>query len=249
MPYYNIVTGDEYIFKTLLPSILLSRNFKGLHSIGSLTSIDVLKHSDIDIYTNFTLVPLGVNHKNIWPLALRVSNVLIFINGELAEPKGADHWQEYVELGEKYIGELILKDVKLEEVKQVIITNEELEMNTKYTKIVSWAKILQELAYEYREDYGFKVIKERYTLAVGDYEAEREEDDLSFDVIKSMCRIHKEKLCVLFKGGTPALTMASLPSLMGRRYKYIISEDPLLANKETDTLIRGDIFLMIVNKK
>lgn len=249
MPYYNIVTGDKYIFKTLLPSILLRRNFKGMHSIGSLASVDILRYSDIDVYTDFTLVPLGINHKNIWPLALRLSNVLIFINGELTEPKGADYWQQYVELGEKYIGELMLKDAKLEEVIQVIITNEELEMNTKYTKIVSWAKLLQELSYEYREDYAFKIIKERYTLAVGDFEVEREEDDLSFDVIKSMCRIHKEKLCVLFKGGTPALTMATLSSLIERRYKYIISEDPLLANKETNSLIRGDVFLMIVSKK
>ena len=249
MPYYNIVTGDDYIFKTLLPSILLSKNLKGLYSIGDIVKTDIQKHSDIDVYTDFTIVPLGVNHKNIWPLALRINNVLIFLNGELAEPKGADYWKDYIAQGEKYLGELELKDSKLADVKQLIVTNEELEMNTNYTKIISWGKLLQELSYDYRDDYAFKTIKERYTLAVGDYEAEREEDDLSFDVIKSMCRIHKDKLCVLYKGGTPALTMASLPTLMARRYKYIISDDPLLANKETDSLIRGDVFLMIVNKK
>lgn len=249
MPYYNIVTGDNYIFKTLLPSILISKNLKGVYTIGKIVKADFQKHSTLDLYTDFTLVPLGVNHKNIWPLALRIDRVLIFLNGELTEPKGADYWRDYIELGEKYIGELEFKDSKLTDVKQLIITNEELDLETKATKIISWGKLLQEFSYDYRDDYAFKTIKERYTLTVGGFEAEREEDDLSLDVIKSMCRIHKDKLCVLFDGGTPALTMASYQSLMTKRYKYIISDNPLLANKEPETLIRGDIFLMIVNKK
>lgn len=249
MPYTNIVTGDDYVFKTLLPSILMSRNLKGLYTLGSLANITIQKNNDVDVYTDFTLVPLGISHKNIWPLALRMNNTLIFVSGELVEGKGADHWKDYIELGEKYITDLIAKDSKLTQVKQVVITNEELEMDTRYSKIVPWWKLLQELSIDYRDDYAFKAINEKYTLAVGDFEADREEDDLSFDVVKSMCRIHKERICILFKGGTPALTMASLPTLHARRYKYIISDDPLLANKETDTLIRGDVFLMIVNKK
>ncbi len=249
MPYSNIVTGDDHIFKTLLPNILLTRAMKGIYSLTAITNTKCQKHNDIDVYTDFTLIPLGIHHKNIWPLGIRVNNCFIFVSGDLSEPKGADYWKEFSETGEKYIDELKLKDGKVSSVSQVIITNEEIDVESENTKVVSWSKLLQEFSYDYKDDYAYKFIKERFTLAMGDYEADREEEDLSFDVIKSMCRIHKDRICVLFKGGTPELTMTTPARLRSRRYKYILSDDPLLANKEKDILIRGDVFLMIVNKK
>ncbi|QNO15615.1 hypothetical protein HYG86_12945 [Alkalicella caledoniensis] len=249
MPYKNIVTGDGYIFKTLLPSILLRKNLKGVYSLATLANTSCQKHNDVDVYTDFTLLPLGLHHKNIWPLCIRINDCLIFINGELAEPKGSDHWRDFVQQGEKYINELKQKDSKISSVRQIIIANEDLETETMYTKIIPWSKILQEFSFDHKDDHAYKEIKEKYTLAVGDYEDDREEEDLSFDVIKSMCRIHKDRICVLFKGGTPALTMAGQTTLRTRRYKYIISDDPLLANKERENLVRGDVFLMITSKK
>ena len=249
MTYNNIVTGDNHIFKTLLPNILLSKSLKGLYSFASLANTNCQKHNDVDVYTDFILLPLGIHHKNIWPLCVRVNDCLILINGELSEPKGSDHWKEFIDLGEKHIGKMEQKDGKLSSIIQVIITNEDLDLETSYTKVIPWGKLLQELSYDHKDEYSFKVIKEKYTLAMGDYEAERQEEDLSYDVIRSMCRIHKTRIFILFKGGTPVLTMAAKSTLREKRYKYIISDNPLLANEEKESLIRGDVFLMITNKR
>ncbi|SET03664.1 hypothetical protein [Anaerobranca gottschalkii] len=247
MPYRNIVTGDSYIFKTLLPNILLKG--KGLNVLCELIDSGIEIKGNFDLYTDFILIPLGINHKNLWPLSVRISNNLIFINGELSELKGRDYWQEQIKLGEKYLQDLKGKENKIEKVVQLIITDEQVEGDFFITKVLSWSRLLPEFAFFSREDYAFKVINEKYSFISGEYEEDMEEDDLSFDVIKSMCRIHKDKLFVLFPGGTPVLTMTSLASLKNLKYKYIKSNDPLLSTKEPNTLIRGDVFLMIVNKK
>ncbi|SHJ84206.1 hypothetical protein SAMN02745227_00828 [Anaerobranca californiensis DSM 14826] len=249
MPYKNIVTGDSYIFQTLLPNILLSGKGKGLNVLCELIDIGIETKGDIDLYTDFTFISLGINHKKLWPLLVRIGNNLIFINGELAELKGRDFWQQGITLGEKYLKDIKGKESKVERVVQLIITDEEVEGDPLLTKRISWSKLLPEFALYFREAYPFKVINEKYSVVSGEYEEEREEDDLSFEVIKSMCRIHKDKLFVLFPGGTSSLTMASLSSLKNKKYKYIKSNDPLLSNKEPNTLIRGDVFLLIVNKK
>ncbi|WP_350342773.1 hypothetical protein PRVXT_002031 [Proteinivorax tanatarense] len=242
MPYKDLVTGDDYLYKTLLPHLFMTDDFTGLKSF--LSCIDIEENftiSEIDIVTDYSLISYSFHKRPPFPLVIRINDRLLFISGYHADGQ-IDKFN--------YIKDKVLnQDEKIKNCNLVIIGESAIQNCGKWIKTLSWDDVVDAFSYELRNTFGYKVLLEKLHLDRNESIEQREEEEVSFDVIKSMCRIHKEKVCVIYKGGTATFTFATLKNLEERRFNYILSDDPLLANKEPDHLIRGDVFLLLLNKK
>ncbi|WP_353894066.1 hypothetical protein PRVXH_000841 [Proteinivorax hydrogeniformans] len=242
MPYKDLVTGDDYLYKTILPHLFMTDDLSGLKSFLSYIDIEEnLSTSEIDIVTDYSLLPYSFHKKPPYPLAVRINDKLLFISGY--------HMDGQIDKFYHIKDKVLKEDEKISGCYLVIIGENSVQNQGQWIKNLSWDDVVDAFSYELRNTFGYKVLLEKLHLDRNEGAEQREEEEVSFDVIKSMCRIHKEKVCVIYKGGTATFTFATIKNLEKKKFNYILSDDPLLANKKPDHLIRGDVFLLLLNKK